>query len=264
MSDFLRALLSVAVASLGAVGMAAESSAVRKIDFDPDQIPTVRTRVKYNTILVLPEGEEVVQALVGNPELWRVDGGANILSIKPGKEGDSTSLAIVGRSGEVYQFLLQEVGGGRPGAAAPVADLKVVIRRGGQAADQAAMGVKIVPASELAAVRAAAGQSIAAARAEAEQFRAELPTRLFYDYEFKRGSKPFRVTSIWNDGRFTYVQLRGSEKPVLYEVLDGKPNIVNYEVEPGPEGTLVYVAPKVIERGYLAAGKSRLDFVRGK
>ena len=47
------------------------------------------------------------------------------------------------------------------------------------------------------------------------------------------------------------------ETPTLYEVRDGKPNLVNFEYKDG-----VYVAEKVIDRGYLAVGKSRLLFVR--
>jgi type IV secretion system protein VirB9 len=43
--------------------------------------------------------------------------------------------------------------------------------------------------------------------------------------------------------------------PALYEIRDGAPNLVNFQVEHG-----VYIVPKVLERGYLAIGKQRLMF----
>ena len=42
-----------------------------------------------------------------------------------------------------------------------------------------------------------------------------------------------------------------------YEIKDGAPNLVNFEVHDG-----TYVVPKVLERGYLAVGQQRLAFER--
>ncbi len=44
--------------------------------------------------------------------------------------------------------------------------------------------------------------------------------------------------------------------PALYEVKDGKPALLNFQVH---EGT--YVVPKVLDKGYLALGKERFDFL---
>ena len=43
--------------------------------------------------------------------------------------------------------------------------------------------------------------------------------------------------------------------PALYEMKDGKPAVVNFQVHDG-----TYVVPKVLERGYLALGKERFPF----
>ena len=48
-----------------------------------------------------------------------------------------------------------------------------------------------------------------------------------------------------------------SELPALYEVLDGKPGLVNFQVRNG-----TYVVPKVLDRAYLALGNRRLEFSR--
>jgi type IV secretion system protein VirB9 len=43
----------------------------------------------------------------------------------------------------------------------------------------------------------------------------------------------------------------------LYEVKDGKPNLIAFQFENG-----VYIAPKIIDNGYLAVGKKKLVFAR--
>ena len=78
-----------------------------------------------------------------------------------------------------------------------------------------------------------------------------------FTYRFSPDKKPFRIKAIWHDSKFTYIQGDPEEIPTLYEIRDGKPNLVNFEFKNG-----IYVAEKVIDRGYLAIGKSRLLFVR--
>jgi hypothetical protein len=56
--------------------------------------------------------------------------------------------------------------------------------------------------------------------------------------------KPFLVRSIWNDGQFTYIKADATELPALYEVKDGKPALLNFQVH---EGT--YVVPKGARQG---------------
>jgi type IV secretion system protein VirB9 len=53
----------------------------------------------------------------------------------------------------------------------------------------------------------------------------------------------------------TYLKVDGREKPALYEVLDGKPALVNFQVRNG-----TYIVQKVLTKGYLALGQSRLEF----
>ena len=58
---------------------------------------------------------------------------------------------------------------------------------------------------------------------------------------------------MWHDGQFTYVKSDATELPALYEMKDGKPAIVNFQVR---EGT--YVVPKVLDRGYLVLGHAAI------
>ena len=78
-----------------------------------------------------------------------------------------------------------------------------------------------------------------------------------FPYRFKAHEKPFFVTAIYTDGTFTYIRSDAPELPALYEVRDGAPNLINFQVEHG-----VYIVPKVLENGYLSVGKQTLAFQR--
>ena len=51
--------------------------------------------------------------------------------------------------------------------------------------------------------------------------------------------------------------MRRQEKPTIYELKDGKPDLVNFDFENG-----VYVIPKIVDHGYLAVGKQKVNFDR--
>ena len=45
--------------------------------------------------------------------------------------------------------------------------------------------------------------------------------------------------------------------PGIPRTKDGKPNLINFQVENG-----VYIVPKIIDSGYLAVGKKKITFTR--
>lgn len=55
----------------------------------------------------------------------------------------------------------------------------------------------------------------------------------------------------------TYIQATPEETPALYEVKDGKPNLTNFEYRNG-----TYIVTKILDSGYLAIGKARMNFTR--
>ena len=67
------------------------------------------------------------------------------------------------------------------------------------------------------------------------------------------------MRAIWHDGTCTYIKTDAAELPTLFEVKDGKPALVNFQVHDG-----TYVVPKVLDEGYLSLGKERLSFMQGK
>lgn len=83
------------------------------------------------------------------------------------------------------------------------------------------------------------------------------PGRRSYPLDSKAGREPFLVSAIYHDDAFTYIKCSAREKPALYEIKDGKPNLISFQVENG-----VYIAPKIIDTGYLAVGEKKLPFAR--
>ena len=91
------------------------------------------------------------------------------------------------------------------------------------------------------------------------KYKADYQKKLRFDYELdkKAAREPFLLSLIYHDEAFTYIKMSAREKPAIYEIKDGKPNLLNFQVENG-----VYIVPKIIESGYLAVGKKKISFTK--
>src|SRR5262249_48979012 len=63
--------------------------------------------LRYTAMIVLPEGEEILDVVVGDGDFWVISATQNIAHVKPAKEGAATNLNLVTASGTVYSFLLR-------------------------------------------------------------------------------------------------------------------------------------------------------------
>jgi type IV secretion system protein VirB9 len=112
-------------------------------------------------------------------------------------------------------------------------------------------------ASEVAVAQAQAQVAQTRAVAAVEQFRADYPTQaLKFDYDF-HNEKPFEVSAIYHDDKFTYIKTNAPEKFSVYEMKDGKPNLISYDLRDG-----TYIIPKVMDSGYVELGKKKMEFTR--
>ena len=68
---------------------------------------------------------------------------------------------------------------------------------------------------------------------------------------------PFDIEAIYHDDKFTYIKTDAPEKFCVYEMRDGKPNLITYELNNG-----TYIIPKVMDSGYVELGKKRMEFTR--
>ena len=111
--------------------------------------------------------------------------------------------------------------------------------------------------TELTEARAAADAANRRTTEALAAYQQEYPGKLQFVYGPLRYAKPFLVRSIWHDGQFTYIKADATELPALYEVKDGKPALVNFQVQNG-----TYIVPKVLDHGYLSLGKERFEFLQ--
>ena len=118
-----RTLVAVGIcgAAWAASPAAAQTPGVRQVSASTDSIISLQTRVRYTTMVVLPDEEEILDVVCGDKDFWVISSTHNIAHIKPAKEGAATNLNLVTASGSVYSFLLNEKGGG----ATP--DLKIYV-----------------------------------------------------------------------------------------------------------------------------------------
>ena len=99
----------------------AQTTGIREVTASPHSLIPLQTRLRYTTMIVLPDGEEILDVICGDKDFWVITATHNIAHVKPAKEGAATNLNLVAGSGTVYSFLLTE----KNGTAMP--DLKVYV-----------------------------------------------------------------------------------------------------------------------------------------
>lgn len=223
------------------------------IHYGEKDVVKLKTKVRFTTLIVLPQNEQILDFTCGDKEMWVVNGSQNFAEVKPAKEGAITNLNLITSAGNIYTFVLVEVSG-LPDAEP---DLKVFIEPKEQSMIGASQRApRFVPAQELEAYKEQLRLQKEEAQRIVESEVAKQMASLHFTYRYQPERKPFHVQAIYHDRKFTYIVAKPDETPTLYEIRDGKPNLVNFQYKDG-----VFVAEKVIERGYLAIGKQRFFFV---
>jgi len=242
-------------------------AAARVVKYAKEDIVPVRAKLRFSTLIVLPEDEEILDFTTGDKEFWVINGAHNLCYVHPAQAGIRSNLNLITASGHVYSFLLTEIS--KEPNAEP--DLKIFVEPKERSSIAANSGLRgYVSAGEAAAykkeletLRSQTAEQIRAAQAQSSEqinhFRSSYATTLQFDYplDAKANREPFLVSAIYHDEAFTYIKCDAREKPALYEIKDGKPNLISFQVENG-----VYIAPKIIDTGYLAIGKKKLPFAR--
>ena len=226
-----------------------------------DRIHRLRTQVRHTTVIVLPADENILDFVVGDSEYWHLTGAANVAFLKPLRPNAATNIALVCESGRIYSFLVAEHSDGPP-------HLVVRVESGAEAARLSGGSGRpaFVARSEVAAYQQMAAEAAEAARtareeAESraasaiEEFRAGYPARLAFEYRLDgdAAERPFLVEAMWHDGEFTYLRSRAQESPALYELRDGEPALVAYDLS--DDG--LYIARHVLGDGWLQIGDKR-------
>jgi type IV secretion system protein VirB9 len=227
--------------------------------------PVIRTAVLQSTLILLPEEEKVATVFGGDTVDWVFDGGhvaSRFISVKPKVANGTTDIHIVSDHGNEYTLELQEVSADSDDHF----DSKVFLVPGDKAAkDRLADLPVFVPAADLekakqetAAAKAAAAAELKAEGSNAEQYRSQYPGSLHFDYSWdqKKGHE-LGLEQIWRDDKFTYLRGHFQETPALYEMKDGKGSLINFDFSNG-----LFTVPKELDNGYLAIGKTKVEFHR--
>ena len=239
----------LAVSSIAAFGQ----ESARTVQYHSQDIVAIRAKVKYTTLIEVPPSEKIMEAATGDKDFWIVDVVGNFCFVHPAKQGISSNLNLITDKGNIYSFTLQDISG-----SSNEPDLKVIIEPADRSAIVAASGpAQFVPAAQLEQSK----QQVAALQSHVEQavdeYKSAYPTQLKFDYVYKANADPFDIQSIYHDDKFTYIKTNAPEKFSVYEMKDGKPNLVTYDLR---EGT--YIIPKVMDEGYVELGKKRMSFTR--
>jgi type IV secretion system protein VirB9 len=151
-------------------------------------------------------------------------------------------LNLITDKGNIYSFTLQDIS-----ATSTTPDLKVIVEPADRSSIVAASGPpQFVPAAQLEQSReqlAALQSHVAQA---VDEYKSAYPTQLKFDYVYKANEAPFNIQSIYHDDKFTYIKTNAPEMFSVYEMKDGKPNLITYDLR---EGT--YIIPKVMDNGYV-------------
>lgn len=241
----------VAVLLAGGSILSAAQSTTRVVHYHANDIVAVHGKMRYTTLIEVPQGERIMEAATGDKDFWIIEAVENYCFLHPAKSGIHSNLNLITDKGNVYSFTLDEVGEAEP-------DLKVLL----EASDPSLVSAihspsKYVAAGEVEAFKNQAQSAQLAAKDQVAQFKSEYPTKsLQFDYSY-RAEKPFEIQAIYHDAEFTYIKSKANEKFAIYEVKDGKPNAINFELRDA-----TYVIPKVLDRAYLQIGKKRMGFAR--
>ena len=177
----------------------------------------------------------------------------NFCFVHPAKAGISSNLNLITDKGNIYSFTLQDVSG-----TGDLPDLKVLIVPADQSSIIATSGpAQFVPAAQLEQSK----QQLAAVESHitqaVDEYKSAYPLQLKFDYSFTANQAPFDIQAIYHDDRFTYIKTSAPEKFSVYDLKDGKPNLVNYDLRDG-----TYIIPMVMDSGYVELGKKRMEFKR--
>jgi type IV secretion system protein VirB9 len=239
----------------------------RVVKYSQNDIIPIQAKLRFSTLIVLPADEEILDFTTGDKDFWIINGAHNLCYLHPAQSGIRSNLNLVTASGHVYSFLLNEIS--KEPDTEP--DLKVFVMPNDESSVAGtAAPARYVRASELEAyksevteLRDQLSQELRKAQeqtsSQVDRFKQDYPAKLRFDYSLgKKGRQtPFLVSAIYHDDNFTYIKSAASERPTIYEMKDGKPNLINFDQENG-----VYIIPKIVDSGYLVVGKKRATFKR--
>ena len=245
----MKTVVSFLVAALALAGAApAAAQGAREVSYTPRSVVRCNAKLRFTTMVILPDEEDILDFVCGDKEFWVVSG-ASEPRLREARQGRRDHQPQSGHRERPRLFVRADRGPAEP-------DLKVFVK------PDAAM-TPPRPAGRRSSTRpprsTISGKEADDARKDADDARTQLDAApriddqdcrrqgqrlsrgvsatLQFPYRFKANQKPFNVSAIFTDGRFTYIRADAPELPALYETLmpgraTSSPRIsINFQVE---------------------------------
>ena len=239
--------------ALSPLGASAQDASARTVQYHSQDIVPIHAKLKYTTLIELPTAEKIMEAATGDKDFWVVDVVGNFCFVHPAKAGISSNLNLITDKGSIYSFTLQDVSG-----STDTPDLKVIVVPADQSSIVRSSGpAQFVPAAQLEQSQQALVAVQSHITEAVDEYKSAYPMQLKFDYSFKANEAPFNIVAIYHDDKFTYIKTDAQEKFSVYEMRDGKPNLITYQLNNG-----TYIIPKVMDSGYVELGKKKMEFSR--
>ncbi|MBB5061618.1 type IV secretion system protein VirB9 [Granulicella aggregans] len=250
----------------------AQQKAPRTIEVNATAAPPIiRACLNASTLLELPAEEKVATVFGGNTDDWIFNAGhvaSRFISAKPKAAAakSSTNVHIISDHGNDYTLELREVSADPAGGCDSTVFLTQTDK---EAQKKIAEAPVFIPAAEVKETEDRLEREVSQAKATAaadkktaetaqENYQSTYPSSLHFDYRWDQGkARALGVRQIWDDGKFTYLQGKFEEPPVVYELKDGKGSLINFDFANG-----LYTVPKLLQNGYVAVGKAKVEFHR--
>src|SRR6202041_643384 len=87
----------------------AASDGARVVKYAKEDIVPVRAKLRFSTLIVLPDDEEILDFTTGDREFWIINGSHNLCYVHPAQAGIRSNLNLITAAGHVYSFVLTEI-----------------------------------------------------------------------------------------------------------------------------------------------------------
>lgn len=258
--------------------------------YDPKIVIPLWTKPRYQTLITLPKGEKILEALAADDDVWEImkTKRSNLVWVKPKYENSSTSVTVLTAAGTRYLFeassgsftkghetmelldvmppawlrdRLAEANGEKPARRQAGGDLLIP---GDQADGTGADGIppQVVEKEKMAAFQAGQKSGYNAAMVHRDDEMREYAASIFLnanmDYKWSKGNPKLRVKRVFDDGRVTYILFDSATKtqPAFWEVVDGKPKDVT--VQTAVFNPNLLIISKLVKEGTLSIDKDEI------
>src|SRR5271168_633424 len=92
-----------------ALPVIAQSGVARTVKYSQQDVIAVRAKLRYSTLIVLPQDEDILDFATGDKDFWIINGAHNLCYVHPAQTGIRTDLHLITSTGHVYSFLLTEI-----------------------------------------------------------------------------------------------------------------------------------------------------------